>query len=118
MLNVNQPKCIFHIHESEDKDSHIASVVVTMDSVNYKISCYDSFIEATAYYLTFDLISTHKKTEVNDYLVSIDVHKIPPAIAGFLEQNYCYKSIAIQILQDARQAPIPYNNLNYSPLGN
>ena len=35
-----------------------------------------------------------------------------PAVAGFLGQNYNYKSVAIQIPHGARKAPIPYTGQN------
>jgi hypothetical protein len=50
---------------------------------------------------------------VNDHSASIGVprgqHIESPAVVGFIDRNYRYKSVPTQISHDIGLAPIPYN---------
>ena len=57
-------------------------------------------------------MSTSSQTEVNDHPSSLrvmyDQHAKSPATLGFLDQNYCFKSVVTQV-HDARFGTDPIN---------
>ena len=66
-------------------------------------------MRALAYHLTSALISTCLQTEVKDHLGSLKMtcsQYCPPTIVGFLDQDYHYELVAIQIPHDAGLAPL------------
>ena len=68
-----------------------------------------SSLTTRAYQPTAGLTSTYPQTEVKDHLTSLGVTlvcKSPPVIVGFLDQDYHYRSVAIQIPHDAGLAPV------------
>ena len=46
------------------------------------------------------------------------INKSPPAVVGFLDRNYHYKSVATQILHDAGFAPFANSGRKFLPTRN
>ena len=77
-------------------------------------------LRATAYQQTAGLMPIWFQREVTDRAASLGVTcgsmSIPPAVVGFLNRNYHYKSVATRIPRDADLSLISYTSRK--PIGN